>query len=279
METFKKKHKYVKLLTSILIVVVLFIINQSEATIWKATPNFLNWIFVKNKDYNILLNLSIGYVISYLFYIMVNYFPELQNSIEKEQENVYLRIARHREVQLLLYDLSSVWGDIFLYSKQNGIINDDISLEQHFNFETLCKILPHINLLAPAFEIEGYERKILWVEKLEVDIERFTKDANVFLTRYKDMPPSNLYYKIFYLCNNSFLVGQLPILLRPAIYLYSENTNLGHAIRTENLKDDINKTFSYIIELDKWFFREINEINKYANDEDKITSMYSFVKN
>ncbi|QXM05462.1 hypothetical protein [Crassaminicella indica] len=278
MKEFIIRHKYFQLLTILLFPVLVVIIKESDYLLWECIPTFAEPLFLKSSNSTIWLSLSLGYVVSYVFYLLVNFFPDYHRAKEKDIESFPLRCARHREIELLLQDLSSIWGDIIYTCVNNGLIDiiGDLDIDQHLNFEMIKRTLPHIKLNENAIVYERFNREVKWIEKILLSIERFKEDANVYLTRYKDMEPSEIYFGLFYLCNTSFIVGQLPLLINPGIHIYGINSNLQNIIAADNLEDDINNTCKYIKYLNKWYVEEYTDLIKNYKPSQKILREFIF---
>ena len=276
MRKFFKKNRDLKILLIILVLTIFFIIKGCNYDSWTLIPNSIQGLLKKTNN-DLWYNLSIGYVISFIFYLVVNFFPELKRSKKIEEDLLPLRCARYREVELLMQDISMVGGDIFNSCLKAEIINrnDVKKIDDLFNIGTIKATLPYINLSKPA-TIYNDDMSVHWLDKIKIGIEALKNDGNIYLTRYKDMVPTILFLNVFYIINNSFIFGQLPILLDVAVMAYGYDISLEKVIYTENNKEDIDNSCKYIIYIDSWLNNEYEYLIKNYSIAKTILKKYDF---
>lgn len=274
-----RKRKDFLVLTLILLIAIFFIIQGSSFEVWSFLPLEIKVLLFTRTNNIIFYDLSIGFFASYIFYIIVNFIPELKKEREARRKELPLRCARLREVQFVLYGISSLWIDIFKICINNQIINKKglVSLNDLFNYDQIVKVLPYINLSQPAIIYEHIGQGPSWFEKIEMAVTSLKEDADNFLNRYNTMEPADLFFTISYLISKSFIIGQLPILTRTAFSLYGNKTTLEKCIAAENLKDDIDVTCKYIIDLNNWYSKEAEYLSiNYPNGKTAI-QLYSLM--
>jgi hypothetical protein len=274
---FIKKHKDFIILSLILIPVIECIIKGCTYPVWNWLPIYFQNIFTKNQDYEVWYNLSLSYLISYIFFLVVSFLPDIKREKEKEKDLLPLRCARYREIELLIQDIFMIWGEIFKACIANKIIdrNEIKQIDDLFKFNMIKKSLPYIVLSQPAV-IYGFAQES-WHDKIINGVAVFKTDANTYLTRYKDTAPTSLYFNIFYILNSSFIIGQLPVLIIPATFIYGRAISLDKVINADNLKEQIENTCKYIINLNNWFVEEYKYLTENAPDAKSILKKYDFL--
>lgn len=274
----RRKHKDFIILSIILFPVIFGIIKGCNYPVIDQLPKIIKQLFIKSSNDELWYNLSLGYAISYIFYILVNFWPDIKRELNAQRELLPLRSARYREIELLLHDIYGIWGEIFKFCIHNKIIKrEDIkSISDLFNFDMIKIVLPYIHLNKPAI-IYG-SNPITWYEKLDLSLKQCKVDFNTYLTRYKDMQPSSLFFNIFYLLNSSFILGKLDILLPAACFVYGYSATLNNAIAADKLKDHIETTCKYIIQLINWYDNEYDFLVKNISDAETILNHYNLLK-
>ena len=104
-----KKWIYFGVLSAILIIAIIIVIRYCDFPI--CNNNFKLFIKPENSDM-LFYNLSTGYIVSYIFYILVNFIPDCINKNEKEKELIALRCGIHHEVQGVSSIIIQLWANL-----------------------------------------------------------------------------------------------------------------------------------------------------------------------
>lgn len=275
----KKRYDF-WILTCLLIPVFFCILKESNYEIWQGVFKLTGNLLIKNGQLDFWYNLSIGYIISYIFYIMVNFIPEVYKEKKKTEESLPIRCARHREIQLLIFDMTSIWDEMFKIGEDKKIIelSNANDMKDIYSFDNFEKVLPYINCTDIALILQ---HKISWIEKLITQVERFKETADTFLSKYNhSVDSSSVFQYVAYLKDKSFIVGLLPMLLKVSMYAYNSNVTLDKAINTsdKSVEKNIKLTFEYMNSLCEWYNSEYEQLLKRYEPAKDIIVKYDFIK-
>lgn len=241
------------------------IIKSCEISVYSWVPNTIESILLQFGDEgvnSVIYNLAMGYIVGYIFYVIINFIPEVYESCERRRKEVKLRCAIQREVQLFTVKIISLWGRMAKFSEQRGNVNTNAiqDIEDLFNIETLREIAYDIQFNSPSGTVSYSSQPINWKVTIQGEIEEINKKGNIILTRYKGELDTELYYHIFYLINEGMLQEDLNMLINAMTSINGMNRTLGECMDwSKNGSKYINQTCKSICELYEW----VNTEHKY----------------
>lgn len=174
-------------------------------TIILACVSLILWICSVGKmDFSDLwINLTAGFVSSICTMVLID------NTLKKrkEKEEVPLKLALYRDVQLLTSRFIYFWRD--MYEKSN-IESKTLLMDELFSEQELRIIYENLDL-------EGYPNvlpKQNWYTYLDRTLDDFEQRGKDILHRYVSIAEPELLQAIHYLINDSAFVGQLMVIRR-----------------------------------------------------------------
>ena len=183
-----------------------------------------------------------------------------------------LRGAIHREIQQFLVSIISFWTSMAKTASKNGIVDlakiDDIN--KFFNRDSLLLISACIRFSEESNTIDINKKYINWYTEIMYRLEEINIKGNRILNRYNNSMRTEIFYKLFYLINESIMVGNLSKAVEAATKSYGKNLLLAQCMSfgSEVGGEQIDKTCKIIIDLYNW----INSEYKYivSNIEENI---------
>ncbi|SDP67279.1 hypothetical protein [Clostridium gasigenes] len=278
----KQKWRYFIILSLILIYSSIQAIRYSDIPIWANMPEY----FIKPQNADMLqYNLSVSYIVSYMFYMLVNFIPDLVESVEKQSETIPFKATIHKEIQQFTKGIIYLWATIGVNANSKGYFNisEIVEVDDFFKQDVIEEITKHVKLqesiktyAALTLISEHYD----WSLKMRLELDKICTLGNLILTRYKDNVPLEIFYDIFYIINESNMIGELLVQLN-GINSLKNGKNLYLADCTNFNKNlNVGKSCQSIINLYNWvnieyeyFSDNINDINITVN---KIDIKYFF---
>ncbi|WP_242841828.1 hypothetical protein [Clostridium beijerinckii] len=268
----KKKWVYFGILTLGLLASGVQAARYSDLKIWANMPKY----FIKPENADMLIyNLSVGYIVSYMFYIFVNFIPDLLEAIEKQNTLIPFRATMQREIQEFERRIIDLWISIGINASIKEVISiSEINkIEEFFELNSIKQISKCVKLMDQvdqSIEIDIANPNKLWVTKIKQQLEGICTLGNMILTRYKNDIPPGIFYDIFYLLNQSGMIGELLNVLNAIMLLRNgRNFKLIDCIYfdDEKMKEDINKSCKAIINLYIWVNSEYTYLASNTNDK------------
>ena len=264
----KRKWIYFWALTAILLPSVIWAIKYCDIQIWSILPNNIAKFFIKPENADMLIyNLSVGYIVSYIFYLLVNFIPDLINEKEKEKELLSLRCAAQREVQLFTTRLILFWFSLAKTASSKGTVNisDVKSISDFFNREFIKQISIGVDFSDDSGTSTYNLNEIDWYTRILSTLKELSDRGNVILTRYKDSIPTEVFYNLFYIINESSMVAYLS---SSVVIVTSANGKKGCLSQCMNFMngtggEDIDKSCEIIINLYNWVNMEYSYLNNH----------------
>ena len=162
-------------------------------------------------DNEFFKNVSYSIVAATIFYIIVEYIPELKRENRRKQEELYLKAIAYRKLQLCLTRVDSIFTD--MYRELNEIKNFqevEMSLEEFYDIEHIMNIVDNIDINTSAPVISRFNKDISYKEYLRLTWNEAVQYANEALgTRYVEMN-AVLAYELQYLISE----GTLPVFFK-----------------------------------------------------------------
>lgn len=256
---------YFGILTLLLFPCVLITIKDCDSPLW---CNGWQW-FIKSDTADMLYyNLSISYIVSYIFYLIVNFVPDWFKDIEK----ISLRCSIYQEVWSLMSNILYLWGIIGKKAFENGIGNesDMKNINKLFNSEFIKNSSSCIVFSSYFNPKTDNNRLVNWYTKLLRELEKIVARGNTILTRYKYDIPSEIFYDIFYIINESSIVGSLPSAINEVTSFGTIYACLSDCIDFENEINikEVDKSCKAIINLYYWLDKEYNYLLKHIDKKD-----------
>lgn len=265
----KKKLIYFGILSVLLVYFSIQSIRYCDIPIFKNAPQY----FIKPQNADMLLyNLSVGYIVSYMFYLLVNFIPDFVDSIEKQSQILPFRAAIQREVQQFVSDILSLWTSIGITSSDKGTfdITKVNTIDKFFNPNIIRLSAKGVNLQEQADYDDIFKYLFNWIEKILAELNKICSNGNLILTRYKEDIPSEIFYDIFYLLNESSLIGNLFNMVQAINSLpHKINSPLSDCMSWTDDKGskDIAKTCESIINLYNWVNKEYDYLVANINND------------
>lgn len=267
----KIKWIYFAIISLLLIFFTIQAIRYSDIPIWNNAPKY----FTKPQNADMLLyNLSVGYMVSYMFYILVNFIPDFVEAVEKQNKIVPFKATIHRQVQQFTNGIIDLWMTIGVNAvykggfnkSEMGIIND------FFKFNVIQKITKYVRLeqlIEDYIDIDVRCNHYIWSIKMRHELEDICTLGNLILTRYKNDIPLEIFYDIFYILNESQMVGELLSELKCIASLRNgKNFCLSDCINFEDDKGqtDIKQSCQSIINLYNWVNNQYDYLSSNNKD-------------
>ncbi|MDD7793674.1 hypothetical protein [Clostridium sp. 'White wine YQ'] len=270
----KRKIIYFIILTIFCVLSIFISIKFCDIPILSIIPLKIAPIFIKPNNSDMLLyNLSVGYIVSYMFYLLVNFIPELLDAKEKEKELLRLKCAIHREIQAVIENVRSIWYGMELKVELSSLIKDERinDINNLFRFETIKNISEGIKLSDDS-NLATIELSISWSELLINRFNEISTQINIILTRYKSDLKPEIFYELFYLVNESLIVGRLPMVIEDGGKILGKDIFLSECIpcSIKAVQDNIEKTCKIIIDLYNWVNKEYDYLKENIQDEEVV---------
>lgn len=255
-------------------VVVAFVqaLRYCDSPIWPNMPKY----FEKPENADMLLyNLSVSYVVSYMFYLMVNFIPDCVKAINKEKRMLPYRATIQREVQQFVSNIIYLWRDVGVNATIKGKykITDVKCIEDFFKVDVIDEISKSIKLeelVSDSVDVDVSDWHFIWNTKLRRTLDNICDAGNLILTRYKEDIPAEIFYDVFYLLNESNIVGELLSELKAIASMKNgRNFRLSTCIGMENNKEkNIKKSCESIVKLYNWVNTEYEYLDNNIDDID-----------
>ncbi|CCU79636.1 hypothetical protein HSACCH_01473 [Halanaerobium saccharolyticum subsp. saccharolyticum DSM 6643] len=232
-----------KMLLVLLLISIFIIISFGVTYNWEAIIN-LN-VEIINYYYNILVDLSVGYIISLIFYFIVVYIPETnkKEKIEKETYLHFLRLNTHLR-NLIFYikrtfDYNDKNGDFF--GKKWEEIFENISKEEVFRLlerdvSSIHYIAKHEELFEESSETKSYYQEIVYYTN---KINNLLDELNPYIFFLEDLEleiytslKTNLFLEN--VDNLNVDTGVVGLLEWNLPKLIDEKNNLSHLLEIKN---------------------------------------------
>lgn len=114
----KNQWVYFVILTIGLTIALVQAIKYCDSPIWTNMPVY----FIKPQNADMLIyNLSVSYIVSYMFYLLVNFIPDCVRAVNKEKSMLPFRATIQREVQEFVSGIINLWVDVGVYSTNENI--------------------------------------------------------------------------------------------------------------------------------------------------------------
>lgn len=233
------------------------------------------WFIKKQNCDMTIYNLSVSYIVTYIFYMLVQYFPDLIRRNERENELLPYRIAIYQEVKAFVNDVIDLWVIIakksYVDNKFN-IKNDVKTIDDFFNEETFKIICNQIRLeedIRQLLHIVRCNENPCWSTLIKYRLNDICNKGNTLLTRYKTDLTVELFYNIYYLMNRSTIIAQLLSQLNSIDTLKNgKNFCLSDCVFFDGRDEiDINESCQAIINLYNWVNNEYEILkNKCDNN-------------
>lgn len=267
----KNKWLYFKILSLILFFSIIQVIRYSDIPIWMNMPEY----FIKPQNADMLLyNLSVSYIVSYMFYLLVNFIPDFVEAVEKQNKTVPFKAAIHREVEQFTKNIIDLWTTIGINASFKGTLNisEIVEIDNFFKTSVIEKITKYVKLEELIEDYIGIDvscEHYIWSIKIRRELDKICTLGNMILTRYKNNIPSEIFYDIFYIVNESKMVGDLLLELNGIASLRNgKNFPLSDCMSFEDNKSktDIKQSCQSIINLYNWVNNEYEYIVSNIND-------------
>lgn len=266
----KKKWVYFGILSVLLIFFSGEAIRYSDIPMW---PNMWKY-FIKPQNADMLLyDLSVGYIGSYMFYLLVDFIPDWFEAIEKEKENIPIRCCVYRELQVFISRIISLWCSIEHVAVENNVANGSniTDIRSVFNREFIQQRVACVNLSQSSNTISFNSIYVDWYTKIFSELTTIINQGNLITTRYKYDMPTKIFYDMFYLVNDSNMLGNLPMILNAITSSKrSKNILLAECMNFQNGTggEDIDKSCEAIINLYNWTNIEYNYLIENIDNQD-----------
>ena len=206
-------------------------------------------------DNEFFKNVSYSIVAATIFYIIVEYIPELKRENRRQQEELYLKVIAYRKLQLCLTRVDNIF--VSMYRELNKIKNFqevDMSLEEFYDIKHIMAIVDNFDINASVPAINRFNKNISYKEYLQLTWKETVQYTNEALsTRYVEMN-AVLAYELQYLISE----GTLPVFFK-MLELRDISTKdiFPRGIHNERYEGD---TLRNIIRLHKIAFSLYNEL-------------------
>ncbi len=272
----KNQWLYFSLLSLGVVIALVQALRYCDRPIWPNMPKY----FEKPENADMLLyNLSVSYVVSYMFYLMVNFIPDCVKAINKEKRMLPYRATIQREVQQFVSNIIYLWRDVGVNATIEGKYNiaDVKCIDDFFKVDVIGEISKSIKLeelVNDSVDVDVSDWHFIWNTKLRRTLDNICEAGNLILTRYKEDIPAEIFYDIFYLLNESNIVGELLSELKAIASMKNgRNFRLSTCIGMENNKEkNIKKSCESIIKLYNWINTEYEYLEN--NIDIKINGIY-----
>lgn len=269
----KRNKNFFVILLFFLIISILCVIKYCDIPVWSVFENNIGQFFIKDKNADMTIyNICVSYIVSWLFYLIVTFLPDVSERIEREENSIALRCAIHRDTQLLIVRITGLWGAIVKKASQKTDVNIDLSkiasIEDLFTEDIINQAILNTyihedsNVCIWNGNISETNSYVNWYNKIISDIEEIEKYGNSILTRYKSDIPSDLFYNIFYIINENFLISGLGHLIK----LISQNGKLDISLSNcipSNNEENYNNDYESIYFVYNW----VNEEYEYLDNK------------
>ena len=166
----------------------------------------------EEKLYSILNDLLVGFISSFVFYIIVNFIPDVRKQVEEGEKHLFFRAAIQRETENFTTCIIDFWASIAFnaYVKKDFDISRINRIEELLNYETIEKITNDIKLeegIDDRVSIDVTSDWYRWSVKFRKQLSSINRLGNEILTRYKENLEPEVFYSIYFLLNESQIVG------------------------------------------------------------------------
>ena len=236
------------------------VIKNSDAVIPNFIPDFIGIIFTKDGNENkFFYDISVGFIVSFIFYITVSFIPDCLDTREKFNSQVDIRIAVHRDVQLFVANFISAIREIL----KNRSDKTDNLYFQNLKNDILVQAYENTIINDESPMTDG-NKKLTW----ELYIRNYSKMLNEYgeriLSRHKGDLNSKIYTSIHYLVYDSQLINlQIKFFSLPA------NMRPKSLILPRTLNGEINmneKSIQHIINASTWVNDEHDKLTQLSKD-------------
>lgn len=271
----KMKWMYFAILTMLLVVAIVVTIIYCDSPILGEGLK----LFIKPKNADMLwYNLGVSYIVSYIFYFLVNFMPDWIEAKEKERELLNLKCAIHREIQLVTVRMIELWLDIHNeYLKKINSKDSLNDISELFNIEHIKQISSSVTLSIDLRD-EAYANKNTkkiesidrYKKKIILSIDDIRNRINSILTRYKNELLSKTFYDLFYILNESFMFVKLGDSIEKNILIGNGYITLAQCLNfgSEPGRKSIDRSCKLIIEFYNLVNKEYEDLTKTIKDSD-----------
>lgn len=225
----KKLSKSVFLI--LLFISILIIVKYSNFPILELPFSIEEFLIKPKETDEVVLNLSIGYIVSSIFYLIVVYYPE--------------KIKKVKVEKVAIEDLGSVCLDainliVLMYKnvcKKNEWNFDNLKDDADFFDAKFYKRMELFDAYKDAdtllYKVEdnGKGGVISWDDKLEKDLEDFSDRIDQVITRYIYFLDDEIIDKALSFRNNKFIIIYLGLPSNKSATKYTGNNGVNYAER------------------------------------------------
>lgn len=212
-----------------------------------------NFIIPEKID-SVLYEISIGYIISYIFYIIVEFIPNTMDKLKKEKEIIPLRVMVYREIQIWLSGVLTVLFTIIPEQTEN---KDYTNINDFLTYSKLT------NAFRIKKSVEG--AKFNFNEYIYTESKRIQNSGNNIMQRYINYLSNELNYDIFYIVSECPLFFYFPNSYK-VMSDFFENYNMPLSAYCTGYKENLNKTINHVINIYEWAQREYQELIQNADN-------------
>lgn len=190
-----------------------------------------SWFNYGNEALEIIFNLSIGYIVSAIFYLIVVYYPDKEKKCKVEK-------AAMADLECVCID--AIMLVVLMYknvcSKAEWNFSNLKDDAQFFNdrFYQRMKVFDaykNADTLISKIEEDGTYSALSWDNKLEMDLKSFVDRIDQIITRYIYFLDDEIIDKVLEFRNNKLIISYLGLPSNKIITMYKGNNGLKYAER------------------------------------------------
>ena len=213
--------------------IVTLILALTCLVFWLCSSSSYNWA-------GLWLNLSAGFFVS----LCTIFFIDRLIKQQKAQEELPLRLAMYRDVQVFASRFFSLWEKMYIQSVTQRMA---LTVEQLFSNEVIEQIYESLDLEGKPSS--GASRD--WFSYIDNSVKDLIERGNHILDRYAFIAEPRLFYVIHHLINDSPFIGILSSLVMLHTFSLSEKYNRLPTLHCYNLIPD-NKDYEAARSLFSW---------------------------
>lgn len=237
-------------------------------------PNCFD-ISILNKpqgDWSIFISILTSYIVTAGFYFIMNFIPDKIKEQEELEASLPHRCCMHRDIQLFISDILSMWGNVIKYARKKTSESDLPKIESvlgMFDENVIANSARHVKLLEEGNTTNALGDKLLWKDEIGCDLSEICKKGEKILDKYQKDIPLAVYFSLKRLLDSSPLIGILnniyPIILKGV----NGNCTLFNCIAKDKEGKKLGETSEDIANIYNWVNDEYDELVKQFDERHK----------
>lgn len=223
-----------------------------------------------------VLDLCTGYIITFVFFLIIEYYPEKRRKERIEFEYIPQRYAIYREVFQFVYSIMCYFDNIYTRNFSNHKLSFHEQLDSDF-YRAAADQIEIFKTIEPELFLDG--KPSTWYDYIRWQLLSIKKDGEIILSRYVSLLPTRVFNDIRCLLSNEAYLINLENFIRRnenfktlielrggSIEPHESFYTLGYML-PKSFKGPINDG-KWIIDLIEWVNSEEEYLNQYTKEND-----------